>query len=463
MLGTNGAANETVYKYSGVGTSWTALTGTITNATALVELNGGLCMLGTNGAANETVYKYSGVGTSWAALTGSNTQVFQLMNGSGNLYMVATNGGSPSVWQYTGQGSNWTPLTGTSLQTALAAWQLGLGHPMAATAYSPASGTLFGPSGPSYLDVQQGQVGDCWLMASLAETAARMPADINSMFIYDGTTVENGSTVGVYSVRLYTSSGVAQYVTVDTELPSGGSYYDRPVGGPGAINGASSPVLWVALAEKAYAEANGAGYVTTGNEYCNAYDATNGGWPRWALQAITDLPAGHYSFNTTNLASDWNAGKLVVLNTTTPSSSYIVAPHCYALVNYVSSSPTPYQVFNPWGTDANGWAPGFSGTVYGRFWATSSFMSQNFSTEDFAGAVPNQHPGPWGRNTAIPSYEDGLLLDDAIVLQSLLQAQRRSSEQSAAPGGQEGRHAWSSQQPADWVFTEVLLAPPSNS
>jgi hypothetical protein len=440
------------------------LTGTITKATALVEINGGLYMLGSNGPANETVYKYTGVGTSWAALTGSNTQVFQLINGSGNVYMVATNGGSPSVWQYTGSGTNWTPLTGTSLQNALVAWQLGLDHPIAATAYSPANGTLFGPSGPSYLDVQQGYVGDCWLMASLAETAARAPAYIKSMFIYDGTTVENGSTVGVYSVRLSTGSGVAQYVTVDTELPSGGSYYDRPVGGPGAINGSASPVLWVSLAEKAYAEANGAGYVTTSNEYCNAYAATNGGWPQWALSAITNLPSKGYAFNPTDVVSAWNAGKLVVLCTTTPSSPYIVGDHCYALVNYNPSSSMPFEVFNPWGTDANGWAPGCSGTVFGLFWGNAAFLSQNFSSESLAGTTrPNQNPDPWARGTASGHDDEGLLLDNAFVLQSLLHAQRRSSEQFAVPDGQEGHHARSSQQAADLVFTAGLLDLPLNS
>ena len=51
-------------------------------------------------------------------------------------------------------------------------------HPAAATGYSNVNGTLFGPNGPSYLDVEQGGVGDCWLMASLAEVAARDPADV---------------------------------------------------------------------------------------------------------------------------------------------------------------------------------------------------------------------------------------------------------------------------------------------
>ena len=74
-----------------------------------------------------------------------------------------------------------------------------LTDPQSAAGYSPApSGApLYNSSGPSYLDVEQGVAADCWLMASLAEVAARDPQDIKNMFTYDGTTVDNGATVGL--------------------------------------------------------------------------------------------------------------------------------------------------------------------------------------------------------------------------------------------------------------------------
>jgi hypothetical protein len=234
-------------------------------------------------------------------------------------------------------------------------------------------------------------------VARSTSAAALPPADIQNMFIYDGTTVEDGSTVGVYSVCFYTPSGVAQYVTVDTELPGGGGYYDHPVGGPGAVNGSPSPVLWVALPEKAYAEANGFGYVTSNNMYCNAYDGLNLGWPEWALRAITwNAGTAHYAINPSDVASAWNAGELVVLCTDIPVSSYIVGSHDYALVNYDPSSSLPFKLFNAWGTDANGWAPGNSGAIYGLFIANAAFVSQRFSTQSFgvgaeAGGQEGQH------------------------------------------------------------------------
>ncbi len=259
-------------------------------------------------------------------------------------------------------------------------------HPAASAAYSPVSGSLFGANGPVYQDVRQGGVGDCWVLASLAEVAARTPNTIRSMFTYMGTNLENGATVSLYSVRLYDTGGTARSIVVDTELPGGGGTYDQ------ATNG----VLWVALAEKAYAQANGMRLVGSNQMGTDSYNALKGGDPAWALHAITDRSAGDYSINPTNLASAWNKGQLIVLiSSNRPASSYIVGSptdgtHAYALVNYNASSSNPFQVFNPWGTDSQGWAPElFNGhKVYGLFTANGAFLSQNFTTQVIASAAP---------------------------------------------------------------------------
>jgi hypothetical protein len=54
-------------------------------------------------------------------------------------------------------------------------------------------------------------------------------------------------------------------------------------------------VLWVALAEKAYAEANGYGYVTTGELNTDSYAAIKEGQPQWALHVITGKPASAFN------------------------------------------------------------------------------------------------------------------------------------------------------------------------
>jgi hypothetical protein len=239
---------------------------------------------------------------------------------------------------------------------------------------------LFGKNGPSYLDVQQGAAGDCWLLASLAEVAARDPQDIQNMFAWAGTAVDQNGTVNLYTVRFYNNKDVAQYVTVDAELPAGGATYDHPVNG----------IPWVALAEKAYAEANSLGFVTTQQAGKDAYNALNGGDPAWALQAITGKSTNDVAINPASIVTAWNKGELVVLaSSSTPTSKSIVANHCYAMVNYTpagQTANTPYQLYNPWGTNSSGYAPG---GMLGLFYADSGFISQNFKSESAgSGAAP---------------------------------------------------------------------------
>ena len=254
----------------------------------------------------------------------------------------------------------------------------GFDDPTADVAYYNATGTLFGANGPSYLDVQQGAVGDCWLLASLAEVAQRDPSAIQSMFTYQGTGTDNGETVDVYSVRLFDTSGAAHELTVDTDLPFGGGYYDQVNNG----------VLWVALAEKAYAEANGKGWVETQYTGQDSYDALNGGYPSWALQAITGKSANDFAINPTDAAAAWKAGEFVVLCTPeNPSNQYIVGDHAYAMIGYNAASSTPFTMYNPWGTDANGdgWYGGlYDGhLVYGQFNASAATIAANFDLESF--------------------------------------------------------------------------------
>jgi hypothetical protein len=245
-------------------------------------------------------------------------------------------------------------------------------NPTSAEGYAPAPAgdTLFGPNGPSYLDVDQGNEGDCWLIASLAEVAAQDPQAIKNMFTYDGTIAENGATVGVYTVRFFNSNGVAKYVTIDTELPEGGGYYDHPTNG----------VLWVALAEKAYTIANGLGYVTSNEPGSNAYDALATGYATWALQAITGNSASNNLVTPSQIASAWEAGDFIVLSTVSPSSSYIVGNHDYAVVGYNSSSGQ-FELMNPWGGITSSNLCPQDNQVYGLFSANASFLSANFSNE----------------------------------------------------------------------------------
>ena len=167
-------------------------------------------------------------------INGAWQQVASLGSGTANYAATGLSAGTTycfDVAVYNAAGTAWanyvsatTTAGGTGSQGNSGSQTTQITKPAAATAYSNVSGSLFATNGPLYLDVHQGGVGDCWLLASLAEVAARDPADITSMFTSAGTTVENGVTVGLYNVRFYNSQGVAKYVTVDMQLPSAGGY-----------------------------------------------------------------------------------------------------------------------------------------------------------------------------------------------------------------------------------------------
>ena len=290
--------------------------------------------------------------------------------------------------------------TGVTLQETVNQWFLGEVEPNAvdtcdgSTAEDPNSAytnvgatgyTLFGPNGPSFTDVAQGSAGDCWFLASLAETAARDPQIIQNMFINNGN--------GTWTVHFYVN-GAPDYVTVNDQLPvatadpsyNGGYAFDAPQNG----------ILWAALAEKAFAEENLSGGVTTGQQGVDSYAALNGGYPSWALAAITGLSSSEFNVTpgvtSQEIAAAMQAGDLVCIGTPDSSDidSYLVPGHCYAVVGYNPSSSMPFEVFNPWGinTYANS-----DGQTYGAFFAGGGFLEANFESWGVAGsAAPGSGP-----------------------------------------------------------------------
>ncbi len=364
-----------IYEYSNG--NWRQLTGA--NA-SLLAMDGSGDVVGE--FAGYGIYEYSN--GNWRQLTGANASVLA-MDASGDV-----------VGEFAGYGiyectnGNWRQLTGANASLIAANIAPGTNNqntdttvnpdPGQGNTYTPVSGSLWGPNGPSYLDVRQGAEGDCWLMASLAEVAARDPSAIESMFTYLGNTTDNGSVVSLYNVRLYDSAGVAHYITVDTELPDGGSYYDN------ATNG----ILWAALVEKAYAMANGEGIVTSSERGVDSYAALNEGQPVWALQAITGWSASDFSLNPSDVATAWNAGKLIVLGTSSPASSLIVGGHAYAMVGYNPSSSTPFELYNPWGFEN---ATDYDGQYLVLLVTNAAGLSQNFVSESFGWATTNEMGG----------------------------------------------------------------------
>lgn len=124
---------------------------------------------------------------------------------------------------------------------------------------------LFSSEGPSIDDVKQGQIGDCYFLATLAGAADVSPDLIRSMITDLGD--------GTYAVRFMDSDNSYRFYRVDNDLPVARMGSHRPVyAGLG-----KEDCLWVALAEKAYT------YHRSGT---GSYESIHGGWMSQALTAI---------------------------------------------------------------------------------------------------------------------------------------------------------------------------------
>lgn len=338
-----------------------------------------------------TAVSSSQVNLSWNMVAGANGYRVYQWTGS-SWAQLATLGNTASSYAVTGLKANTTywfdvaaynssGSVSSAVKSATTRTAITIVEPAAGATYSAAQGTLFGSTGsPRYTDVQQGNIGDCWLMSGLATVAAHNPSAITSMFSYAGTTTVNGSTVGLYNVRFYNQNGVARNFLVDTMLPGGGSYYAHTT---------TTGSLWVGLAEKAYVVANQAGWVRTQYVGSNAgYAALNGGWGDWSISAIVGHSvANNYSINTTTVTNAAAAGAYMVLGSSShPADGHIVGDstgtHAYALIGYNPSRANPFEIYNPWGNSAAAY-----NNKYGDFYCNAAFIYQNFAGDSYGYAA----------------------------------------------------------------------------
>jgi len=247
----------------------------------------------------------------------------------------------------------------TQLQELIDKWFLGMDHPSAPQGvtftYEKATGSLFGNDGTfSYQDIQQGSLGDCYFLASLGEIALQDPSVIQNMFINNGD--------GTYTVKLFgENNGVitnskGDYITVDSDLPtnvSGGgfAYYDNANIG-----------IWVALAEKAYAQFSELN--TPDTRSTNSYQSIIGGSGLNALAAISGIATNWYfpqSFSSVaSIASSLSSGNALTADTLSTNNSGdvlgksannatpIYGSHEYMIIGANTTANT-ITLRNPWG------------------------------------------------------------------------------------------------------------------
>lgn len=260
-------------------------------------------------------------------------------------YVVA---GTPANANYQGSplGNLHADSTAEQLTQLVNKWFLGLDRPQASGTYQEAAGVLF-VDGPQFTDVRQGTVGDCSLMASLAETAFREPDTIAAMFVDHGD--------GTYTVAWHGPTDV-YYVTVDSWLPVAAGKFIY--GNYNHLADDAANELWPALAEKAYAQLNEFGWSRAGfaGSGQNSYAAIDSGYIYAALSHITGQPVSPFNFVAgTNawqsFVAAYQAGELIGFATySTPQLPNVVSNHAYAVVGVDIDAQT-VTLFNPWGIE----------------------------------------------------------------------------------------------------------------
>jgi hypothetical protein len=243
--------------------------------------------------------------------------------------------------------------TAAHLGKLVSKWFLGADRPAAGgLVYSKVAGSLFTSAGPSHHDERQGYLGDCYLISALGAIADSSQAAIRNMFIDNG--VDNRSGVHCWTVRFYVN-GRADYVTVDDRLPTDGRGYLMFQGVGSSVHHPKG--LWLALAEKAYAQWNETG--NEGRDGANRYSSIEGGWMAEVDAQVLGRYAASYWLST---SSDRQAlvaglaGKMAVTIATTVSSKPdgslpygLYGNHAYAVIGYNGSDKT-FTLYNPWGT-----------------------------------------------------------------------------------------------------------------
>ncbi|MDX2241159.1 MAG: C2 family cysteine protease [Leptolyngbyaceae cyanobacterium bins.302] len=244
-----------------------------------------------------------------------------------------------------GIGDLFAGSSASQMERLIGKWFLGNDRPVAAagTTYRQVSGQLF-QGGISVNDVNQGSLGDCYFIASLGAFANDRPSVIQNMFI------DNGD--GTFTVRFFKPDGSADYVTVDRFLPVNTSTNRLNYAGrdyEGLWNDANNE-LWVALAEKAYAQVNQSGYIDRGN--VNTYAALESGWMAPVMQQITGVASSDRwitSMTSTELINLVNAATTPITAGFVSGGGFgVVNSHAYTITSY-NSATGRFHLHNPWG------------------------------------------------------------------------------------------------------------------
>jgi len=311
----------------------------------------------------------------------------QIVNGS--LANAQFTGGGPSPQNL---GNLSSEMSKAGFDQLWQSWLLGsdmpapeFGGDTANPAAKPQTGTyatytqpLFTANGALATEVQQGGMGDCYLLAAMIAVAHTKPGHFESMFVDMGTYGGNR----LWGVRFYDADGKAVWVTVNDKLPSSDGSNDRAklmIGKSGDVGGE----IWVPVLEKAYAQLNETGVLARANAGKNVYSAIEGGfgdalqtlaggkrvvsyelkgasYPTKIIEAVAlpvengvPVSTGPVSLETfkNEIITAVNSGKAVWLGSDKETNPVtLVKGHAFALLDPNKSHPndTIFQIVNPW-------------------------------------------------------------------------------------------------------------------
>jgi hypothetical protein len=143
---------------------------------------------------------------------------------------------------------------------------------------------------------------------------------------------------------------VADYVTVDRYLPvrSDGTFAYANLG---EDSGDASNTLWVALAEKAYAQLAESGWSRPNTS--NGYHSLDFGFEGDAINQLTGMTVSaqgifnnYATFST--LVGAVKTGHMIGLDSNAATAPQVVPDHAYVLLGYDASTHL-FTLYNPWG------------------------------------------------------------------------------------------------------------------
>ncbi|MEM9215259.1 MAG: C2 family cysteine protease [Cyanobacteria bacterium P01_F01_bin.150] len=240
-----------------------------------------------------------------------------------------------------GIGNLYSGVSSSRMNSLVGKWFYGSDRPDTTSAYQYAGGSLF-QNGISYTDVDQGGVGDCYFIAALGAAAKDKPYVISNMF----TDNEDGT----FTVRFFKPDGSRDYVTVDRYLPTVGGNARYAGWGGGHVSEADNE-LWVALAEKAYAQVNESGWI--GQDNTNSYSGIAFGWMDKVINQISNLDTT--SKNATAMTKGEaiglvNSSKMLTVGFVNGTIPGVVNQHAYTVTSY-NSYTGKFRLHNPWGSN----------------------------------------------------------------------------------------------------------------